>query len=127
MSSTEKHIAFQKLIKFDNNMKVKKYIEMPEEILVGLSEGRFVEGSLHRDPDTGRIVFNMYNRQSRKRPKDRMICPLETGWLKESQQRIKFYSSVKKELGVAEVHNAMERDLDKAMSALFMEKLHKIL
>jgi hypothetical protein len=108
-------------------MKVKKYIEMPEEILVGLSEGRFVEGSLHRDPDTGRIVFNMYNRQSRKRPKDRMICPLETGWLKESQQHIKFYSSVKKELGVAEVHNAMERDLDKAMSALFMEKLHKIL
>jgi len=108
-------------------MKVKKYIEMPEEILVGLSEGRFVEGSLHRDPDTGRIVFNMYNRQSRKCPKDRMICPLETGWLKESQQRIKFYSSVKKELGVAEVHNAMERDLDKAMSALFMEKLHKIL
>ena len=66
MSSTEKHIAFQKLIKFDNNMKVKKYIEMPEEILVGLSEGRFVEGSLHRDPDTGRIVFNMYNRQPRK-------------------------------------------------------------
>jgi len=56
-----------------------------------------------------------------------MICPLETGWLKESQQRIKFYSSVKKELGVAEVHNAMERDLDKAMSVLFMEKLHEIL
>jgi hypothetical protein len=108
-------------------MKVKKYIEMPEEILVGLSEGRFVEGSLHRDKDTSRIVFNSYNRQSQKHPKDKIICPLETGWLKESQQRIKFYSSVKKELGVAEVHNAMERDLDKAMSVLFMEKLHEIL
>ena len=108
-------------------MQVKKYIEIPEEILVGLSEGRYVEGSLHRDQWTGRLTFKAYNRQPRIRHKDRLICPLETGWLKESQQRIKFYSSVKKELGVAEVHNAMERDLDKAMSALFIERLHEIL
>ena len=100
---------------------------MPEEILVGLAEGRYVEGSLHRDQWTGKIIFKAYNRQSRLRPKDRLICPQESGWLKESPTRIKFYSSVKKELGVAEVHNAMERDLDKAMSALFMEQLHEIL
>ena len=108
-------------------MKVKKYIEIPEEILVGLAEGRYVEGSLHRDQWTGKLTFKAYNRQPRKRPKDKLVCPLESGWLKESRQRIKFYSSVKKELGVAEVHNAMERDLDKAMSELFMEKLHEIL
>ena len=108
-------------------MKVKKYIEMPEEILVGLSEGRYVKGSLHRDEWTGRLIFKAYNCQHRKRPKDKLVCQLESGWLKESQQRIKFYSSVKKELGVAEIHNAMERDLNKAMSAMFMEKLHEIL
>ena len=108
-------------------MQIKKYIEIPEEILVGLSEGRYVEGSLHRDAATGRLVFNMYNRLPRKRPKDRLICPLETGWLKESRQRIKFFSSVKKELGVADTHNAMERDLNKAMSALFMEQLGELL
>ena len=100
---------------------------MPEEILVGLSEDRYVKGSLHRDEWTGRLIFKAYNCQHRKRPKDKMICPLESGWLKESQQRIKFFSSVKKELGVAEIHNAMERDLNKAMSAMFMEKLHEIL
>ena len=106
---------------------MRKYIELTEEVLARLVEGKCVEGSLHRDPVTHRIVFNMYNRQPRNRPKDKLVCPLESGWLKESQQRIKFYSSVKKEIGVAEVHNTMERDLDKAMSALFMEKLHEIL
>ena len=108
-------------------MQVKKFIEIPEEILVGLSEGRYVKGSLHRDQWTGRLTFKAYNRQPRMRPKDKLICPLETGWLKESQQRIKFYSSVKKELGVAEIHNAMDRDLNKAMSALFMEQLDELL
>ena len=108
-------------------MQIKKFIEIPEEILVGLSEGRYVKGSLHRDQWTGRLTFKAYNRQPRMRPKDKLICPLETGWLKESQQRIKFYSSVKKELGVAEIHNAMDRDLNKAMSALFMEQLDELL
>ena len=108
-------------------MQIKKYIEIPEEILVGLAEGRYVEGSLHRDEWTGRLTFKAYNRQPQKRNKDKMICPLETGWLKESSQRIKFFSSVKKELGVAEINNAMERDLNKAMSELFMTKLAEIL
>ena len=108
-------------------MQVKKFIEIPEEILVGLSEGRYVKGSLHRDQWTGRLTFKAYNRQPRMRPKDKLICPLETGWLKESQQRIKFFSSVKKELGVAEIHNAMDRDLNKAMSARFMEQLDELL
>ena len=108
-------------------MQIKKYIEIPEEILVGLAEGRYVEGSLHRDEWTGRLTFKAYNCQSQRRSKDTLVCPLETGWLKESPQRIKFYSSVKKELGVAEINNAMERDLNKAMSELFMTKLHEIL
>jgi len=108
-------------------MQIKKYIEIPEEILVGLAEGRCVEGSLHRDQWTGKLMFKAYNRQYRGRKPDKAICQLETGWLKESRQRIKFYSSVKKELGVAEINNAMERDLNKAMSELFMAKLHEIL
>ena len=105
---------------------MKKYIEISEEVLAHLVNGKCVEGSLRRDEWTGRITFRAYNRKSPFRH-ERVICQLENGWLKESQQRIKFYSSVKKDLGVAEIHNAMERDLNKAMSALFMEKLHEIL
>ena len=110
-------------------MNIKKYILVPEFILERLVEGKYVEGSLHRDVFTGCITFNAYNRKSREPgyepPKDRLICALETGWLKESAKRIKFFSSVKKEVGVAEIHNAMESDLEKAMSELFMMKLQE--
>ena len=37
------------------------------------------------------------------------------------------FSSVKKEIGVAEINNVMERDLDKAMSELLMAKLDELL
>ena len=45
----------------------KKYIQIEEEVLVRLVEGKYVEGSLHRDKWTGQITFRAYNRQSRKR------------------------------------------------------------
>ena len=55
-------------------MTIKKYIEIPEEILVGLAEGNFVKGSLHRDKNTGRIVFNAYYL---KPCKPRIICAMD--------------------------------------------------
>ncbi|MBR1411435.1 MAG: hypothetical protein IJ580_10105 [Prevotella sp.] len=91
-------------------MGIKKYIEIPEESLVGLSEGRFVEGSLHRDKDTGRIVFNAYRRTSKRRKKDILLAELEHGWLKESAKRVKFYCALKKSIGTARIIAAMERE-----------------
>ena len=103
-------------------MRVKKYIEIPEEILVGLAEGKFVEGSLHRDKFTGRIVFNAYNRESRKpgyvRPKDKLLASLEHGWLKESPKCIKYYCALKKSIGVPRIVTAMEREMKVAVSHL---------
>ena len=91
-------------------MRVKKYIEVPEEILVGLAEGKYVEGSLHRDKTTGRIVFNVYNRKPYKRKKDKLLASLEHGWLKESTKCIKFYCALKKSIGTARVIAALERE-----------------
>jgi len=126
LSSTEKHIAFLCL---QIRQVMKKYILILNaiELLKQLVNGKRVKGVLYIDTDTGKLTFKAYNRNSQKRQKDRLICPLETGWLKESRQRIKFFSSVKKEIGVAEINNVMERDLDKAMSALFMEQLDELL
>ena len=70
-------------------MTIKKYIEIPEEILVSLAEGNFVKGSLHRDKNTGRIVFNAYYLKPCKRKKDKLLASLEHGWLKESPTCIK--------------------------------------
>ena len=96
-------------------MTIKKYIEIPEEILAGLAEGHFVKGSLHRDKNTGRIVFNAYNRESRKpgyvRPKDKLLVSLEHGWLKESPKCIKYYCALKKSIGVPRIVTAMEREM----------------
>ena len=39
---------------------MKKYIEIPVEALERLVEGKYVEGSLHRDAWTGKIVFNAW-------------------------------------------------------------------
>ena len=105
---------------------MKKYIAIDEEVLVRLVEGKYVEGSLHRDQWTGAITFRAYNRRPRG-SQDKLICPLESGWLKESPKRIKFFSSVKKEVGVAKIHNVMERDLDKAMGELFITKLAEMI
>ena len=101
---------------------MKKYIEISEEALARIESGKFVEGSLHKCKTTGKIVFNAYNRLSRKK-KDRIIRQLENGWLKESATRIKFYNSVKKDLGFRLVNVAMHRDLKDAMGALEVEEL----
>ena len=101
---------------------MRKFIEMPEEVMARLVEGKYVEGSIHRDPKTGTLTFKAYNRQSRRK-KDRMIRELEHGWLKESATRFKFYNSVKKELGYRQVSLAMHRDLQDAMNTLEVDDL----
>ena len=101
---------------------MKKFIAIEEEVLVRLLEGKYVEGSLHRDKWTGVITFNAWVRKSPKHPKDRVICQLENGWLKESAERIKFFNSVKKELGLV-----VERILsDKIAKDITEESLAKL-
>ena len=102
---------------------MKKFILINEEVLVRLQEGKYVEGTLHIDKCTGVITFNAWVRKKPKNQKDRVICQLENGWLKESPRRIKFYNSVKKELGAIKVCEVMERELGTASQTLIREKL----
>ena len=104
-------------------MQVKKFIEIPEEILVGLAEGRYVEGSLHRDQWTGRLTFKAYNRQPRCREKDRMIKKLPWGWVKESLERIKVYGSFPKDMGTAQVMGMLDEHTGNAKNALIEREL----
>ncbi len=101
---------------------MKKFIDIPLEVLSRLLDYKYVEGSLHKCKKTGKIVFRAYNRQSRKIA-DRIILQLENGWLKESKTRYKFYNSVKKELGFRRVNLAMYRALKDAMEKLETEDL----
>ncbi len=101
---------------------MKKFVEIPFEILERLDEGKCVEGSLRRDECTGKVTFRAYQRHRHQRP-DRVVCQLENGWLKESAQRYKFYNSVKKDLGRRVVDVVMHRELKTAMQALEIEEI----
>ena len=56
-----------------------KNIEIEAGVMKRLTEGRYVEGSLHRDQQTGRLRFRAYNRSPRRKGKDRLVCQLEHG------------------------------------------------
>lgn len=101
---------------------MKKMIDLSEEVLKRLDDGKYVEGSFHKDRVTGKIIFRAYNRVSRLL-KDRLICSLEHGWLKESPNRYKFFNSVKKGMEVRLVSLAMHRDLKEAMECIDIERM----
>lgn len=95
-----------------------KKIFIQEEVIKNVKKGKYVEGSLRIDAETGQLTFRAYNRKERRRHPDILICETATGWLKESAQRLKFFSSVKKTLSVNKVYQTMDYDLLEAMQVL---------
>ena len=102
---------------------MKKYIEIPMEVLERLVNGKYVEGSLHRDAWTGRLTFNAYNRQPRKRQRDLLVKKLPWGWVKESLQRIKVFGSFPKDFGNVRVAGMLEDHTRDAKNALIEREL----
>ena len=100
---------------------MKKYINLSSEAIERLESGKCVKGSLHRDELSGKIVFMAY--RTKPRSEERIIRQLEHGWLKESPQRIKFFNSVKKELGCRLVDVTIHRELKTAMTTLVNEEI----
>ena len=94
--------------------KMKKTIELTKETYAGIENNKKVPGVIYLDHETGRLVFKAFNR-NKKRAKDKIICELETGWLKESAQRVKFFSSVKKTIPTSNIRMAMSRDMYEGM------------
>ena len=97
---------------------MRKFIELDEEVLLRLVEGKSVEGSVRRDAWTGRIIFKAYNRMSRNHERDRLVKKLPWGWVKESLERIKVYGSFPKDLGTARVMGLLEDHTRDAKNAL---------
>ncbi len=95
-----------------------KKIFIADEVIKKVKKGKYVEGSLRIDAETGQLTFKAYNRKERRRLPDILICETATGWLKESAQRLKFFSSVKKTMSVNNVSLTMNADLYDAMQVL---------
>ena len=107
------------LIKFDKIM-IKKFIWIMNalQVLEALASGKRLVGELYIDEATRQLTFRAYNRQSRKRKKDKLIRYLEHGWVKESTKNLKYYESIPKKIGMASVISVLERDTKVAKEAL---------
>ena len=97
---------------------MKKYIEIPMEVLERLVEGKRVEGSLHRDQWTGIITFNAYNRQPRQSRKNVLLKKTPWGWLKSSLTRHKRFSSVPRDISLAEQLAIFDQENEQIKQAL---------
>ena len=94
-----------------------------QEIMNALTTGRMVEGRLALVTTEGgqkAIEFKAYNRKSKKRSKDRLVCYLEHGWVKESPERIKVFESLPKRLGGVRMAVALDREVD-VVTGLLLE------
>lgn len=105
---------------------MRKFIEIDMEVLERLVEGKRVEGALRRDEWTGRLMFKAYKRSTPMRHRDRLIRRLEHGWVKESQERIKVYETIPKEIGTARVMAVIDRETKEAKNALIDRELDMI-
>lgn len=101
--------------------KVIKKIEISEEALKAMKNAKYVEGSLHVDKETGKIVFNAFNRKPRSRKQDEVICYHGHGWMKMSENNLKFFASVPKRVGAVCACQEMDNDLQYATGELMLK------
>ena len=115
-----------------NNPIMKITIEISNETLQTILNGKRVEGSMRLMPSGNNkskqtIGFKAYNRKPCKRQPDRLVCHLEHGWVKESVERIKVYESVPKVLGAVRVGHVLQREAKRATEALLDCELDEIM
>ena len=105
-----------------NSTKMKKIIiKNEQEIMNVLTGGRIVEGRLALvtlAEGTKVVEFKAYNRKPYIRKKDRLICYLEHGWVKESPERIKVFESLPKRLGAARMIVTLERETKEVVNEI---------
>ena len=102
---------------------MRKYVELPLEVIERLVEGKCVEGSLRRDEWTGKVTFRAYQRKPHQRENDKLVKKLPWGWVKESLQRIKVYGSFPKDMGAAAVMGLMDEHHRHAKNAMIEREL----
>jgi cytochrome b len=80
--------------------------------------GRRVEGTIGLDRLTGKKDFNAFHRKTGSRLRDKLVKKLPWGWVKESQQRYKTFSSVPKDMPLDTILMHLESDHQEAMQAV---------
>ena len=91
--------------------KMIKKIEISEEALKRLKAGKYVDGSLCVDKLTNQLTFRAFHRKPRVRKQDEVVCYHGHGWMKMSEDNLKFFASVPKRVGAVYACRTIEDDL----------------
>ena len=104
---------------------MKVQIEISNDTLQTIMDGKRVEGSLGLNPSDKKnekvIGFNAYNRKPYQRPKEQVLFYLEHGRVTESPECIKMYESVPKRLGREYVGKVLMREAKSASEKLTVD------
>ena len=123
MKNSIKKVQHQKNVKAAKTetlgRKVIKMIEIPVEALERLKAGKYVDGSLCVDKLNNQLTFRAFHRKPRVRKRDRVICYHANGWLKESENNLKFFASVDKRVGAVCACQTMDDELQYVTKELF--------
>ena len=93
-------------------------VEISEETWARMLTGRRVEGTIGLDRLAGRKDFRAFHRKTGSRLRDRLIKKLPWGWVKESQQRYKTFSSVPKDMPLDAIVAHLESNHQEAIQAV---------
>ena len=96
------------------------------ELFSKLMNGKRVQGVLYIDENTGKLTFKANSIKAKKRLRDHLICRLEHGWVKESEERIKVFESVPKELGTSKMMSILDREHNSVKDVLIERELDLI-
>ncbi len=100
---------------------VKKFISVKEDVLKKLlADGKSIAGTLNIDKKTGAIYFNAWKRDmvTGECSEDQIIFLTEHGWIKVSKNRLKFFESIPKKIGISRIFDTLDREMKEALKAL---------
>ncbi len=106
---------------------MKKLIYFGEAALLALIKSnrkRVVDGRLiyGKTEDGGKgWMFVPYNRKSPSRKRDKLLKPLESGWIKLSPLRLKVFSTVSNKLSPSEAVAVLKRDICHGLDSLLKD------
>ena len=109
---------------------MKKYIMLLDAVRLMslLIAGKRIEGVLYMDEVTDKLTFKPYYRAAKRRRRDdRLVRNLEHGWVKESVERIKMFTSIPKCIGTARIMNVLDRETGEAKEALIDRELIELI
>lgn len=101
-------------------------IIIPEEMFADLLIGKRPAGTIGYDPTTNVIDFKPFKKNQKRRRHAKLLAKLPWGWVKESKENQKHFTSFSKHLPLEEKLQILDQDNELAKRALIERELELI-